>query len=94
MYRLGVSKQEPGCIAKAARYYKECAYAATCAPVDGNQGEKALRSCVEMYMYNQDTDSAEEVLKIYAKRMGKAVSGWDPAPATKEMIKRHNLVYD
>lgn len=94
MHRMGVSRQERRYFDTAARYYKECAYAATCSPVDQDQGEKALRSCVEMHMCVQDVESAEGVLRVYTKRMGRIMSGWEPETATRTMVKRYNLIYD
>ena len=95
MFRMGIlRKREDFYYEKAARYYKECAYAATCAPADQDQGEKALRSCIDMYMGKQDIDSAQEVLRVYAKRMGRIMSGWEPTDVTRKMITRYNLMYD
>jgi hypothetical protein len=74
-------------------YYKECAYAATCEPLDHRQGEKAFRSGFEV-LVEDDLDAAEEFWMAYANRVRKVVSDWQPEEKTKELVQRYFLTLE
>lgn len=79
---------------RAAELYKECAYAATCDPLDQKLGEHALRKCIEMYMVVDDEDAAQHVCDIYAKRVKKFMFVWEPERETEECLDQYALTQE
>ena len=83
----------------AAETYKECAYAATCDPVDSAQGEEALRKSIELYMYSRDEDDrneetqlAQNMYDVYKRRVERVMTQWTPEQKTREVLDKYWLV--
>jgi hypothetical protein len=80
------------CLRRAARLYQECAYAATCEPIDSAEGEKALRKCIHMYILDNDQEAAQQVLGIFKKRICRVSIDWKKEPETTELIQKYLLM--
>ncbi len=80
------------CLRRAARLYQECAYAATCEPVDSAEGEKALRKCIHMYILDNDREAAQQVLGNFKKRICRVSIDWKKEPETTELIQKFLLM--
>ena len=83
----------------AAELYKECAYAATCDPIDSAQGEDALRKSIELYMYSRDEDDrneetqlAQNMYDVYKRRVERVMTQWTPEQKTREVLDKYWLV--
>lgn len=76
----------------AVRLYKECAYAATCAPIDPQRGERALRACIRLYQESGDIGEADAFYGVYQRRVLKIQSEWIPEKETKALLAELLLV--
>ena len=76
--RISATEHNDKGIKIAAELYKECAYAASCSPVDQKSGERALRKCIDMYVLIHDVDAAQDVCNVYAKRIKNIMLAWEP----------------
>jgi len=90
--RIAVAEQNDEGIQIAAEHYKECAYAASCSPIDQKSGEHALRKCIDMYILINNIEAAQAICSIYAKRIKNVMSAWEPEQETKKQLDKHRLV--
>lgn len=90
--RIPAIEQDNEGIQIAAELYKECAYAASCNPIDQKSGEYALRKCIDMYILINDTEAAQTVCSIYAKRIKNVMSAWQPEQETQKLLDKYRLV--
>ncbi len=83
--------KQPEYLSNAAKFYKECAYAATCAPIDSAHGEHALRSGLLLYQEAGEIGEADTFYETYRRRMFKAQSEWSPEKETRALLYKINL---
>ncbi len=77
---------------RAVEFYKECAYAATCAPIDSKLGEAALRSCINALKENDDFGTMSELCDVYAKRVQRIEARWMPERETNDLLHEIGFV--
>ena len=84
--------QDEICLRNAADLYRECAYAATCEPVNSALGEHALRKCLTVYCEGLgDEEAAEHIHDVYRIRIKKALTAWIPEEATQEVLFKFRI---
>ena len=79
--------KQPEYLENAAKLYKECAYAATCAPIDHKLGEHALRACLRLYRNaGENVVAAEGFYENYKRRVYRVEAEWVPEKETKALL--------
>lgn len=91
-YREWEKSRDKKCLRRAARLYQECAYAATCEPVDTTEGEKSLRNCIHMYILDNNREAAQQVLGAYKKRICRVMIDWKREPETTALLQKYLLM--
>jgi hypothetical protein len=86
--------KQPESLSNAVRLYKECAYAASCAPVDSSLGEHALREGLRLYQEAGELEEAEALYQTYRRRILRAQSEWLPEKETKDLLHAIGLDED
>jgi hypothetical protein len=84
--------KQPEYCNNATKLYKECAYAATCIPLDPVLGEHALRAALTLYQEAGELGEAESFYETYRRRMFKAQAYWSPEEETRELLAELLLV--
>ena len=85
-YLLWQEIRQPEHLSNATNFYKECAYAASCVPVDHRQGEAALRSCLKLYREAGAVDEAEAFYETYRRRVQRVAAEWSLEQETKALL--------
>ncbi len=93
-YLLWQEVKQPEFLSNATKLYKECAYAASCAPVDSLLGEHALREGLRLYQQAGELEEAEALYQIYRRRLLKAQSEWFPEKETSALLDAIGLDED
>jgi hypothetical protein len=84
--------KQPEYCNNATKLYKECAYAATCIPLDPVLGEHALRAGLTLYQESGELGEAESFYETYRRRMFKAQAYWSPEEETRALLAELLLV--
>jgi len=80
--RLWRQKQQQQHLEAAIRFYKECAYAATCPPADHKRGERALRAGIALLLESEDREAVQNFSDVYRNRAMRLSTAWTPEKET------------
>jgi hypothetical protein len=84
--RVWQQTQQQQYLEAAVRFYNECAYAATCPPVDHKQGERALRAGIALLLESGDRETAQNFSDVYRNRAMRLSTAWTPEKETRLMF--------
>ena len=85
--------KQPEYLEHATKLYKECAYAATCAPIDHKSGERALRACLTLYRKaEEEIEEAEAFYETYRRRVCRIEAEWVREKETQALLNEIGIV--